>query len=135
MIYILDKNVVLGNATINIQFESLSELNDILTKCDTSKRNVNGELKTYDMSLPGICVSVIKDMGKNQELQMKALQAFAYFTTTAQDSYEGAKNRFHTKFGVLEAKVSFLSDCLHMDLESLKNVDQYRQQVNICFSS
>ena len=101
-----------------------------MSKCDTVKRNVNGHIKTEDMSLPNICVSVVKDMGKNQELQMKALQSFAYFMTTSQDSYEAAKNRFETNFRVLEAKVSFLADSVLMDLETLKCDQQYKQQVN-----
>ena len=130
IIYVIDKSIITGNSTLNIQFPSLSELNDLLSKCDTVKRNVNGQLKTQDMSLPNVCVSVVKDMGKNQEFQMKALQAFAYFMGTSQESYEVAKNRFETNFKVLEAKVSFLADSVLMDLETLKSNQQYSQQVN-----
>ena len=133
IIYVIDKCVVLGNSTINIQFSSLAELNEMLLKCDTIKRNANGEIKTYDMSLPNICMSVVKDMGKNQELQMKALQAFACFMSTAQDSYVAARNKFETKFQFLEAKVSFLADCLMMDIENLKNNQIYQQQVTCLF--
>ena len=129
MIYVIDKCIVIGNSTISIQFSSLTELNELLLKCDTIKRNANGELKTYDMSLPNICVSVVKDMGKNQELQMKALQSFAYYMSTAQDSYLEAKNNFETKFKVLEAKVSFLADCLMIDIENLNGSQIYQPQV------
>ena len=133
IIYVIDKYVIVGNTTVSIQFSSLTELNDLLLKCDSIKRNADGDLKSYDMSLPNICVSVVKDLGKNQELLLKALHAFAYFVTTAQDRYFEAKNNFETNFKVLEAKVSFLADCLVMDIDSLNYSETCQIQVSLVF--